>query len=519
MFKHSILKNSSWNLFSYVVGAAVVFVATPFYIHFLGLDQFGLFTIVFAITAPLGVLNAGMAQATTKYVAEFYAAGETQRATILAGTTLFLNLLLGLLGFFLLILCAHFAATRLFKIAPSLHSEAVWAIRLAGAIWCCNQLSATFQAIVTASQDYRTLALGTISRSILAYGGGVVLLVFSPHLDSLITFNLIVALIFVAVWLFLARRILPQLGMLPRWDNQSCRLCYRFSGWQALDQFLGIWAGQADVFLLGSLTNSKLVGIYGVASNVQSRLVAGVWSALNTLFPATSSLAGSPGAAERMILRVGWSASLAGGWIYGMAFIYAPNLLPLWVGATVGTQAAPVLQILLAAALAGLPSAVLYQYMLGQGLTRLIFLMGICSSIITAACSFICIRQFGLAGAAWGGLAGLVLGRQPILWWVLHRRFTAYVPFREAVSSIFGSQVSTALAVLPCLVIHKTLTATLGPILGLIISMLTVPFGVAGLMLCSELYLIRVSPRRFDTMRSLLQRIFLAIKCLFVCGA
>jgi O-antigen/teichoic acid export membrane protein len=200
--KPGILKNSSWNLLAYVAGAVAVFVATPLYIRFLGLEQFGFFIIVFAVAIPLGVLNAGMAQATTKYLAEFHAVGETRRATVLAGTTLFLNLLPGLLGFFLLVVCAHFAATRIFKIAPHLHTEAVWAIRLAGAIWCCNQLSVTFQAIVTAAQDYRTLALGTILRSALTYGGGVILLAFSPHLDGLIAFNLAVALIFIANWFF-----------------------------------------------------------------------------------------------------------------------------------------------------------------------------------------------------------------------------------------------------------------------------------------------------------------------------
>jgi len=503
----SIFKNSSWNLLAYGTGMLVVLLATPFYIRFLGLEQFGVFTILLAVTTPLGVLNAGMAQATTKYVAEFHAVGDTRRTVSVVGMTYFLNLSLGLLGFLALVAGAQYAATRVFKIAPGLVGEAVFALRLTGAVWCCNQLSATFQAVITALQDYRTLALGSVFRLVVLYGGGCVLLAFSPHLSSLLVFNLSLAVLFILLWFWLARRALPGLKPLPRWDGPSWRLCYRFSGWQALDQFLGIWANQADVFLLGSLTSASLVGIYGVASSAQGRLVGAVWSALNSLFPATSALSCSPGAAEKMILRLGWNFAMAAGWIYGMAFIYAPSLLPLWVGHDVGSRAAPVLQILLVAALVGLPSALLCQYMLGHGLTRLIFQMSVATSIITAMSSFVFIRRFGLSGAAWGALLGLVLTRPPFLWWVLRTHFRPFLPLRDCLILLFGPQASTLMAVCLGLLVHQLAIASAGKVLGLAVSLIVVPPLVAVAMLLSEWRLMKLPAEVLAPARNRLRRL------------
>ena len=471
-----IVKNSIWTATAYGAITLLLLIATPFYIRLLGLDQFGIFTLLTALTVPLGVLNAGVGQATTKYVAEFCAVGEYAEAVRLIGTTLTLNIVLGGIGLLLLWGVADFAATKLFNIAPPLIGEARFAFKLVGVVWFLSQISGTYQAVVIGVQRYRSIALSTIAIQTLIYVGGVAVLNCSPRVSSLMLWNIVIGAMTIALWFLLARRSLPFLKFWPTWNRASARVCLNYSIWQMLDLLISTLAGQADRLLLGALTTTSTVAIYGIALSIQSRAVGMVWSVLGTLFPAVSALSTTKDAAERFILQYGWSISTFAAAFYATVFVLGPDFLRLWLGTDASSQAAPILQVLMAVALCGLPSAVLVQFLMGKGLTRICAVMGFATHLVTIGIAIVCIQKYGLVGAAWGSLLGLIVTRPIMHGWIFQKCFRDVTTLGTYLRALHSFVLTALLAAALASFCHYCLHSTFGLLSGFIVSALLTPF-------------------------------------------
>ncbi|MBI4323741.1 MAG: oligosaccharide flippase family protein, partial [Chloroflexi bacterium] len=349
-----IARNSLWNAGGFLFGLAILLATTPIYIRLLGLDQFGIFTLLVSLTVPLSVLNAGMAQATTKYVAEFLAAGSLANAARMLETTLLFNAAVGCLGSVGLWWVGPWAAQEVFKIKPEILPEAMAAFQLTGLVWLSSQVLGTYQAVIIGFQDFRALTLGQCWQQFATYGLGVGVLWFRPQVSALMLWNVFVGCIFTVYWFYQSKKRLPMVRAVPRWDKSSARLCLGFSYWQMIDTLTSLAANHLDRLLLGSFISASSVGLYGIAANVQSRTVGLVWSVLRALFPAASSLSTAPQESERLILNYGWKISMVGAGLYAVVFVLGPDFLQFWLGPEVGSQAAPVLRVLMAAALLGL---------------------------------------------------------------------------------------------------------------------------------------------------------------------
>jgi len=65
--------NIASNYLRVIVGIAVMFLLIPFIVSRLGMDLFGLWSLIFAVVGLFGLLDLGFATAAMKYVAELTA--------------------------------------------------------------------------------------------------------------------------------------------------------------------------------------------------------------------------------------------------------------------------------------------------------------------------------------------------------------------------------------------------------------------------------------------------------------
>jgi O-antigen/teichoic acid export membrane protein len=465
----SLAKNSVLNSSGMAAGMLVLLVATPVYLKALGLDRFGIFTLIASITGPLNILNAGISQATTKFVAQYSAEGDLKKASQFVQTTFFLNLILGLVGCLILYGAAPVLAIAVFKVPIELRDEAIVAFRLGGLTWLFMQVAATFQAVLIGFQHYQTLALHNPVQSLLTYGVGAALLLFFPSLTAVLLVSLAVNVLYSAFWYLKANELLGRTRLFPAWIREHARHTWNFSGWQMVNTIVTLAANNADRWLIGMLLGTSALGIYGIAMSVQNRLVTLIWSLIAVLFPAASSVSSTTGAAEKLLLKYGWAFSLAGIFLYGTLFIVSNDALSLWLGGLVAQEAAPLLRVLLFVAFLGLPSAVMYQYLLSHGLTKWLSFSNILSTVVTLAASWIMIKAFGLMGAAWGAAAGLVLTRPWFHWWVFKQKFCYGKGTASHFSMLYSLQLSGMLAALAAwLVFQVSATGFERPVLRLL---------------------------------------------------
>ncbi|MGE5055479.1 MAG: lipopolysaccharide biosynthesis protein [Acidobacteriota bacterium] len=117
------LKNviSSWG--GLAINIAVGFFLSPFILHHLGDEAFGLWVLIFSLTGYYGIFDFGIRSSLVRYVSKFEATGDKDQLSRLINTSLFTYTCLGVFLMCLTIV-GSFYVDRLFHIAPAFLRDA-----------------------------------------------------------------------------------------------------------------------------------------------------------------------------------------------------------------------------------------------------------------------------------------------------------------------------------------------------------------------------------------------------------
>src|SRR5947209_15992000 len=121
--KTRALKNvaSSWG--GLAVNIAVGFFLSPFILHHLGDEAFGLWVLIFSLTGYYGIFDFGIRSSLIRYVSKFQAVGDKEGLARLVNTSLFTYTCVG----FVLVVPTVVGALyvdRLFHIPPGFFKDA-----------------------------------------------------------------------------------------------------------------------------------------------------------------------------------------------------------------------------------------------------------------------------------------------------------------------------------------------------------------------------------------------------------
>lgn len=94
--KIRVLKNAVSSWAGLAVNVAVGFFLSPFILHRLGDDAFGLWVLIFSLTGYYGLFDFGIRSSLIRYVSKFQATGDKDQLASLINTTLFTYTCLGL---------------------------------------------------------------------------------------------------------------------------------------------------------------------------------------------------------------------------------------------------------------------------------------------------------------------------------------------------------------------------------------------------------------------------------------
>jgi O-antigen/teichoic acid export membrane protein len=375
----------------------------------------------------LGLLNLGFGQATVKYMAEHFARNEPHEAVRYLRSTLLFNLGVGLVGALLIFALAPWLSRGVFKIEAAQHVTAATALRWIALGWLVSQISATFCAVPTALQRYnivstRTMVFSTLTQviglGVLWAGGGFVALVQARIAWSIVT---------ATAWAWTARRLVAEVRLWPRYDRAAFRRSFGFGVWQTVASVGGLLANQTDKLLLGMYLSPSAVGLFAIPALIFETGYAVVSKLGEVLFPAISELQGKGNEARtiEVTLRSSWLLCVAMVAIQGSFFVFAADILRLYVGPEVATSSSQVLRIFAFTAILSSPAIGVAQFLLGTGNTMWTAVIAITSGLVTLGASLILVPRFGLAGAAWSDLLAILLSR-PVIHFLIWRRFLAH---------------------------------------------------------------------------------------------
>ncbi len=285
-----IVRNTLFNSASRVCDVIFGLILTPLVIRRLGLELFGVWVMIIAVTNYFSLFDFGIGSSSVKYVAEYHARGMTDRINRLVSTGLFYYacfavvvaaLALLLTGPFLLV----------FKIPAQHAAEASFVLMIVSLTLGFNNIVANFTAIQTGLQRMDITALMGISSSCVSAGVTLLMLKAGHGLTGLIVANAAVYCSFGLLNIAIAFRLVPGLRLGPAFvDRAMLRQMFGFGSRIQVTSLAGLLHSQFDKFLLASLVDLTHVSFYGVASQVVGKARSLPQLVVSALFPAASDL-------------------------------------------------------------------------------------------------------------------------------------------------------------------------------------------------------------------------------------
>lgn len=285
----AIGRNAAANFLAGAIGSLAMLATLPMIVSILGVEDYGLLTLVLAITGYFSIVDVNVTGGSVRYLSEFHSKGDQSSLNQVVTFGLLFYLLLGLGG-----------ALAIFAFAPDLiglfghidqesNSKAIYVLQIAAFGFLVGQLHTYANSIPQALQRYDITArleafFGTLTPvltlAILLIGGGLI---------EVVTARVALSLCHALFLYRQVRVILPALKLaLPGRNIRS--MLISFSAYSYLSRLSAVTYSQADKLIVGSLLGMAALTYYSVAAQIASRISGFIFRLSSVVFPAASSL-------------------------------------------------------------------------------------------------------------------------------------------------------------------------------------------------------------------------------------
>lgn len=344
----SLVTNFIFNLGGEFVVILLGAVCIPYVLQRLGTDSFGVLSLVWVVLAYMSLFDLGLSRAITKFAAEAIGKGEHGVLPRLLGTSLTVQLGMGLFGGSLLFLLSPWIAERLLKIPEPLISESVKSFKVLAIAVPVVLLTNCLRGMLEALQRFDLINYVKVPVNASMFLSPLLLLPFGGRLPSIIL--LMAAFRFAAMLAYLRFCLLslPEPGLRIGFESKVLQPLLRYGGWITVSNITGPVLIYLDRFMIGILVSIGAVAYYTAPADMINRALILPASLCAILFPAFSSLsgAGEKGKLEEIYARSVKYLIIMLGPVLLIVAAFARDILQAWLGPVFAEQSTLPLQIL-----------------------------------------------------------------------------------------------------------------------------------------------------------------------------
>lgn len=348
-----LLRNSLWNLGGSALPAMVALATVPLLISGLGLEGFGIVTLIGSVVGYFGVLDINLSAGSIKYLAQYHAQADQPRFDETFWFGCIFYGVLGLGGACALYLGAAPLTAYFFKVSSALQTETRLALQIAGLGFLLSQLQNYLLVVPQALQRYDRSAqseaifgvvVNVASAAVAITGGGVVGVIATRVAVSALN----------GVWLVI---LLHQLGVAlrPQWPRREIRRALTaFSAYAYLSRLAAMLHVHGDKLIVGALAGPVALTFYTVPAQLASRILGLSFRLSSVIYPRVSALAATGQHAQLRVLYLDTTRLLTylNLMVLGVIALAGDVFLQRWVGDEFVATGYPVLLFITLALLA-----------------------------------------------------------------------------------------------------------------------------------------------------------------------
>lgn len=391
-------------LFALIANGAPIIVALftiPLLISGLGLERFGILTLVWVVIGYFGIFDLGIGRAITLMVARKLGAHEYEAIPALVWTGLALLLILGLAGMVAGILFSPIFVEHLMKLPPALQEDTITSFIILSISIPFVISAAGIRGILEAYQRFDQISLIRIPLGIFIFVGPLLTLPFSEDLSRIVAVLLVGRILAWAAYLGIAFNNIPGIWERISFKPDEVRKIFSFGLWVALANVIGSILIYLDRFFISGLMGTAALAYYAPPHEMATRVLVIPMAMVSVMFPAfASSLKADRG---RVIALFDRSIHYGFLVMFPLSFIlvtFASEILGFWLGNEFAAQSSVVLQWLafgiLMSSINRFPAALIQ----GAGHPDLITKSHLIQLFFYVPLLWWLLRLFGIAGAA-----------------------------------------------------------------------------------------------------------------------
>jgi len=417
LFKSPSLRvNVVANFLGRISGMLLRILFTPLYLHFLGIEAYGLIGFYLTLQGSMTFLEMGLSRACNRELARYSGQGEVgflpMRITM--RTLEWIYWLVGLAiggGFTLLAPWVAHSWLSSTAFSPEAREQVVimmaWVVALRWPI-------GLYQGALMGMQHHVWMNMAQVGLSLLTGAGAVLVLwQLENSIQAFFKWHLVASSSGVMIFAILAWHSLPKVKEPCHFSWAVVQHIYRFAAGVGVNAVLGTILRQADKIILSGLLPLKQFAYYALASLI-AQSVAMVASAVsNAVFPRFSQMVGAKVPVEKISHLYHLTSQLVAVLIVpfalALAFFAEPALFVYSGDREIARNTASILAILVVAKWLHTSMLVPYALQLAYGWVRLSLYMNIASVIWFIPALYLLTERIGPEGAALAWL-GVTLG-------------------------------------------------------------------------------------------------------------
>jgi O-antigen/teichoic acid export membrane protein len=401
--KIAIFKNVGSSWFALGLNILVGLFLSPYILHHLGDEAFGLWVLIFSVTGYYGLFDLGIRSSIIRYVANYSTVAKNEELNRLVNTAFFTYSGIGTVVI-LITITVSFYVGSIFRISGNSIYVARWLFLMVGSAVALGFPLGVFGGILEGLQRFYVLNLNNMSSTLLRallivialqHGQGLLMVAFITVSLPLLTgvVNAIVAL-----------RILPLRFGLKHLSRESLKRIASYSGTTFILIVAVRLRFKTDAIVIGTFVSSAAITYFTIGSRLVD-YAGEVVGGLAQLFVPMSSQSDATGdlAGLRKIFVAGNRACAL--IIFPMAailIILGKSVIEAWMGARYIAVSYPVLLVLVIPSTLMLAQAASGRILYGMAKHKTLAVVTLMEGCANLFLSIFLVRRFGILGDAVG---------------------------------------------------------------------------------------------------------------------
>src|SRR4030042_6267577 len=232
-----VLKNTFWNLWG---GSSLIFlqiVITPYIVHKLGTEIYGIWSLAWILLSYFGFLELGLGTACVKFISEYYNKHDFSNCSKIYWTSLIITVIQGIIGSIIIIGFAPLMVKKFFSISSQLIPMTTLVIQLSAIGIIASFLLGTAQAVSAALERFDWINKITISKNIVQFLGIAIILYLGGSIIHMLLFSFLLQIMTLVIYYLLGLKLIPELNN-QKLDKKAFRVLLKFGGWVTLSSIL-----------------------------------------------------------------------------------------------------------------------------------------------------------------------------------------------------------------------------------------------------------------------------------------